>query len=43
MSQENIEIIQQLYERVIGAGKLEDEAAAQLVPEYSTPRSTCAR
>jgi hypothetical protein len=37
MSQENIEIIHQLYERVIGAGKLEDEAAAQLVPEYFDP------
>jgi ketosteroid isomerase-like protein len=37
MSQENIEIIQQLYERVIGAGKLEDDAAAQLVPEYFDP------
>lgn len=37
MSQGNVEIIEQLYERVIAAGKLEDEAAARLVPEYFDP------
>ena len=33
MSQENVEIIEQLYERVIAAGKLEDQDA-------STPPAT---
>jgi ketosteroid isomerase-like protein len=37
MSQENIEVIEQLYERVIAAGKLEDEDAARLVPEFFDP------
>ena len=37
MSEENVEIIEQLYERVIAAGKLEDRAAARLVPEFFDP------
>src|SRR4051794_38368588 len=37
MSQKNVEIIEQLYQRVIAPGKLEDQAAAQLVPEFFDP------
>ena len=37
MSQDNAKIIEKLYERVIAPGKLEDRAAAQLVPEYFDP------
>jgi ketosteroid isomerase-like protein len=37
MSQGNVEIVEQLYERIIATGKMEDPATARLVPEFFDP------
>jgi ketosteroid isomerase-like protein len=37
MSDENVEVVRGLYERVIASGKMEDPATAELIPEFFDP------
>src|SRR4051794_20460402 len=37
MSEENVEVVRLLYERVLASGKMEDPATAEVVPEFFDP------
>src|SRR6476659_6498735 len=37
MSQENVEIVRQLYELVLASGRVEDPAMAEIVPRFFDP------